>query len=383
MTAGQRALQQYLRDMDVYRHGGLYADRPPATSDANLRAGDVVLRLPASTASIGIASVMFSGFSHCGMVLRASNGLEVADCYPETSESPGGPRIVPWKEWSSVDEGAGMVHWAALRWPGLDEQACRDAACRAMSCSRFTLLPGGSGEAKSPTYNCATLLTAILESLGVDLSGIDRLSGIANSVFRRFLGLVEAGFYDIVDCTSSKQFLHLAREHGLIEQLPGQSQLLSPSFAEMLPGFSVVAYGRPTGAHQASIGPWLDFYRRTVAGLRAAVRVHGLSRDEVPPAMLRRAGRPFRNAAAGLAGAARLSGPDLARAILLQLADSPGPYLVLPMAAWYAGNGRSDLMRRLFQATAACAPPLLDMAALLGWKPLLPFRRTQQPLEQA
>ncbi|WP_197084222.1 hypothetical protein [Desulfovibrio sp. TomC] len=311
--------------------------------------------------------------------MRIEHGLQVADCYPEVPDSPGGPRLVPWDAWSTVDDGAGMVQWAALRWPGLDPAACREAARRVMDRSRFSLLPdgrdGAADEAQSESSNCATLLTAILGELGVDLSGIDRLCGIANHTFGRFLGLVEAGFYEYFDCTCSKHFLDLSREYGLIDRLPGQSQMLPPSFAEMLPGFEMAAYGRPAGPHQASIGPWLDFYRHLVPGFRAAVRTHGLLPEQTPSELLRRAGKPFRNAVATLDTRQRIDGPSLVRTMLLQLADSPGPYLSLPMAAWCAMHAKSDLMRHIVGTTSVCAASVLDLAARLGWKPLQLFRR--------
>jgi hypothetical protein len=372
--------ERFERAMAVFRLGGLFGG-PLRPADASLafrpRTGDVVLRLLASSDSIGLASASLSGYSHCGVLHDLGDRVFVDDCYPPCVGHHGGPRRTPWSVWSAREGHDQVVHWLALRHQGLDPVRASLTLERLVASDiRFTLTADmaapTSGDIRE-TANCSAFVRTFLEQEGVDCRPSFGTMEISRRVLTRFFGLIEAGLYDAIPFNTGRSFYEHARLHGLtrIEDWPRAS--LPAAFCEVLPVFSPVAYGQNPQLPRRlrRYGPYL--YRRLVPLLQAARASQGLPPDQLLPLLPRHGGPSLRRLLRVQPAGEPVCGASLAIRLLLDLADRPHPYLTIPQSAFLALNGQGMVGETLLGAALLLTPALVGAARIAGWKPLRVF----------
>jgi hypothetical protein len=372
------ALEGFHRDMRACREGGFFEDgTPPVSAAPALRAGDVLLRLLAQPSSIGIASSMLSGYSHCGVIARRDAGLHVADCYPD--DEGGGTREVPLDAWLAGEHDASCFHWLALRHPGLDTSLLPSAVASLAGEYSFRHVAdahaGEFDETARQIGNCSTFLLAVLERAGLPMPGVRALGDVNRGGFLTFLALLKNGFYDVFKAEGASSFLQMASEHGITDMLDWKGRILPPAFAECTPGFEVAAYRRPRREDAKRYTPWLAHHRDRMPALRAAVRCHGLTPDQVPPEIAKAAGPVFERALALQPEGKALDAVLLNRRIMMQEVRDPAAYVRIPLAAGLAFDGLSPSRALAARGVLLAAPALLSLAGNLGWKALAPFTK--------
>ncbi|MBI4806642.1 MAG: hypothetical protein HY795_15555 [Desulfovibrio sp.] len=375
--SAHEVFEKYTRDLRAYIAGGLFENVPSGDAGHEpIRTGDVLLRLPAMEESLAIASVMLSGYSHCGIAVEERGRIFVADCHPSGSGEGGNTRFIPFETWSREESGTSMVHWLALRHTALDVSSCARAVDDISKTTRFGLMAdhfGRVGEPGKGTGNCTSFLLAILARMGLDCTDVEALGRVNQHTFLTFLKIMEAGFYDLIREQGARRFMNIAREYGITGMLGWKGVMLPPAFAEMLPGFKVVAYQRPSGKHQDHFAPWLEHYRRTITALRAAASCHGIAPAQVPVELVKASGSLFGRVLAGEPRECPLDGVRLASRILMAESSDPSNYIRIPIGARHALNGQGATQRLCSQAMILATPAVLHAARLLGWKPIKVF----------
>ena len=373
------AREGFSGDMRAYREGGLFEDTPVGRGGMpELRQGDVLLRLLAQPSSLCIASAMLSGYSHCAVVVEVGGGLHVADCYPGDGNE-GGTRGVPAGTWLEGARDGGSFHWLALRHPDLDAAMLPAAVASLSGEFAFRHIADAMStecDAKARLIgNCSTFLMAIFERTGPELGGVRALGDVNRLGFVTFVELLKNGFYDVFKAQGALSFYELAREHGVVDMICWKGSVLPPAFPEFTPGFAVVGYLRSEHLAGGRFNPWLDHYRRRVPALRAAVRCHGLSPDQVPAEIAKAAGPVFERALASQPADRPLDAITCNRRILMNEVRDPATYVTLPMSAGLAANGIGPVRLLAARAALASAPALLSLAGALGWRALAPFSK--------
>jgi hypothetical protein len=327
--------------------------------------------------SLAIASVMLSGYSHCGIVLEKKGRIFVADCYPSDSGDGSHTRQIPFETWSREESGTSIVHWLALRHSNLDVSRCAQTVKELSGSIRFSVMADHSGQvdelANHGIGNCTSFLLAALTRMGLDCSDVEAFGKVNQHTFLTFLKIMEAGFYDLIRDQGAQRFMKIARENGITGMLGWKGIILPPAFAEMLPGFRVVAYQRPPGEHQKHFAPWLEHYRRTITALRAAASCHGISPVQVPVELVKASGGLFERVLLSQPREKQLDGARLAGQILMAESSDPSNYIRIPMGARHALNGQGVAGRLCSHGMIAATPAILHIARLLGWKPIKVF----------
>ena len=381
--------ERFARDMAVLRRGGLPWDGrcavPPPVAPYRPRTGDVVLRLLAMPESIGLAATNLSGYSHCGVVRETAGQAFVHDCYPPVDGHRGGLRRTPFAAWTAAEGSVPVLHWQALRRPDMDADAAGrvlDALTRlelrfSLVLERHDALAEGVGE----EANCSAFAQAFLEAMGTDCAPAFAATAVTTRVMTRFFFLAENGFYDAAPGGAGRDFYDMAQAHGLTALAAYPRATMPPGFGELLPELFPVGYGQGQAVSRAMRRFALAAYAGMVPMVRAAVACHGV----LPQAAL--AWFDGRDAW-GLASLVRalprdvpVRGTALAVAGRLALADTPAPYVTIPLAVRFA-FGRPGPLLELAQAAALrVAPPLAALARRAGLGAFRLFDAPPEPEE--
>lgn len=384
---GASPAERFARDMAVLRRGGLAWDGrravPFPVAPYRPRTGDVVLRLLAMPESIGLAATNLSGYSHCGVVQETDGHAFVVDCYPPINGHPGGVRRTPFAAWNTAEVGVPVLHWQALRRPGMDAAAAGrtlDAlACRELRFSlvleRHDALAEGIGE----EANCSAFTRAFLEAMGTDCAPAFAATAVTTQVMTRFFFLAENGFYDAAPGGAGRDFYALAKAHGLTALATYPRATMPPGFGELLPELVPAGYGQGQAVSRAMRRFALAAYTAMVPMVRAAVACHGVSPES---ALAWLHGRD----AWGLAPLVRVlprdvpvQGTALAVAGLLALAATPAPYVTIPLAVHFAFTRPGPLGELLQRALLRFAPRAAALARRAGLGPFRLFDATPEP----
>ncbi|WP_300160929.1 hypothetical protein [Solidesulfovibrio sp.] len=379
--------ERFDRDMAVLRRGGLPWNgrraAPLPVAPYRPRTGDVVLRLLAMPESIGLAATNLSGYSHCGVVRETGGHAFVVDCYPPINGHPGGVRRTPFAAWTAAEAGVPVLHWQALRRPDMDADAAGgvlDAlACREL---RFSLvleghdaLADGIGE----EANCSALARAFLEAMGTDCATAFAATAVTTRVMTRFFFLAENGFYDAAPGGAGRDFYDLAQAHGLTALAAYPRATMPPGFGELLPELAPVGYGQGQAVPRAMRRFALAAYARMVPMVRAAVACHGVLPETALAWLDGSDDWGLASLVRALPGDVPVKGTTLAVEALLALADTPAPYVTIPLAVHFA-FGRPGPLLELAQAAALrAAPPLAALARRTGLGPFRLFDAAPEP----
>lgn len=365
--------ERLARDLDVLAGGGLFgarARRRARPAPYRPQTGDILLRLLANPESIGLASCSLSGYSHCGVVRACTDRIVVADCYPALHGHHGGARQTPWAAWTTREGPDDVAHWLALRLPDLD-LGCADRSLDALAAAkpRFSLVlerEARLGEELGAAANCSAFVRAFLEAQGVDCAPALAATTLTVRVLARFFSLVRNGFYNTLP---GSDFYTLAQTYGFTTLSTSASANLPPGFGELLPELVPVGYGQNPAVPAATRHLLLAAYARYVPWLRTALACHELTPETALCLLGRHRARPLRRQLRNQPPQVALCGTHLAIARLLALAETPEPYLTIPLAAHFGLRHPGPITEALVTALLRLTPPAAALARRLGCKP--------------
>lgn len=383
MDPACRHTDRFEQAMAVLRRDGLFGDGPKRSSRPSSyqpRTGDILLRLLASSESIGLASLNLSGYSHCGVVHEIAGEVFVDDCYPPCNKHPGGPRRTPLATWRRLEGEDAVVHWLALRCEAMDrDRAVAALTHLATSGIRFDLvadMAADAGEVSTDTANCSLFALHFLRLAGFDGQPALGLARVNRLVLSRFFQLCEAGFYDLFPANSGRSFYQAAKDHGFTREADWQRSVLPAGFCELLPDFIPEAYGQNLDVPAMTRHFATHYYRRHAPMLQAALACHGASPEQALPLAVSRGGADLARLVKRLPAGVPINGAALAVDLLLAQADTPDPYLTIPQSSYLALVGARGLTRRALEAALWITPQALGWARRLGWRPLRIFAPT-------
>lgn len=368
------------RDMAVYSRGGLFDETAPSPPEAaSLRPGDILLRVVAHAGSLGVAMTMLSGYAHCGIVVQRSDALEVVDCHPEATS--GGTRSVPLQDWLG-DEDDPVLQWLAVRHPHIASMPAERIAEALDIDLRYRLTTDNrqdlQGEDEPENGNCSTLVLLALRRLGVDCSSAIRFGDLNHRSFQTFVELARDGFYRCIAPSMERRILEISEQFDMVNHIVWDGLIVPAAFVEMLPGFDIVAYGRPREPRQKGFSIWLRLYRRVAPALRCAVRYEGLPAGLIPPRALELGGPAFARAVRKLPAEETIDSGRLLHALMQAEIRRPAFYFYSLASVYLTLEARTAPKRLFGRVLLACAGPALSTAQALGWKPLRRFRSENQ-----
>ncbi len=378
--------ERFDQGMDVLRAGGLFgaeAQGRPGHNASRPRTGDVILRLLALPESIGLASSNLSGYSHCGVIRELPEGLFAEDCYPALNGHAGGARRLPLAAWTTREGPADVLHWLILRHPAIDpDLAAAVLDALVASKPRFALVLDREerlGQGLGAAANCSAFVRAFLEGSGVDCSPALAARDITTTVLTRFFSLARQGFYAAIPGGAGGDFYALAEAHGLTALAAYPAATLPAGFCELLPRFSPILYGQNQAVPPAERRLLLLAYAGIAPTLRAALACHGLSPEAARAWLKRGNGRGLSTLLGALPPGRPVDGTRLAIDRLLALADTPDPYLTIPLATHFGLRQPGPAAGALLAGLLRLMPPLAALARRLGVKPFHLFDAAPRP----
>lgn len=343
----------------------------------------MILRLLALPESIGLASSNLSGYSHCGVVRALPEGLFVEDCYPALNGHVGGARRLPLAAWTTREGPADVLHWLILRHPAIDpERAAPTLDALIASKPRFSLVLDREerlGHGLGAAANCSAFARAFLEDSGVDCVPALAARDVTTKVLTRFFGLARQGFYAAIPGGAGGDFYALAEAHGLTALTSYPAATLPPGFCELLPRFSPILYGQNPAVPRAARRLLLLAYAGIAPALRAALACHGLAPQAALAWLEAGNGRGLSPLVGALPPGRPVDGTRLAIDRLLALADTPEPYLTIPLATHFGLRQPGPMAGALLAGLLRLTPPLAALARRLGVKPFHLFDAAPRP----
>lgn len=372
VAAATAALQ---RDMAVYRRGGLFASRVSPQDFSSLRPGDILLRVLAHAGSLGVAMTMVSGYAHCGVVVRKNGALAVVDCHPD--EPCRGTRCSPLAGWLG-DQDDPVLQWLAVRHPRIARQP-EERIAEALDLDlKYCLTTDNRqdflSDGEPASGNCSTLVLLGLRRLGVDCSPALRFADINHKAFQTFVELAQEGFYRHIAPGMERHILHIAKDFDMVNHIVWDGLIVPAAFVELLPGFDLVAYGRPQEPRQKAFRIWLRLYRRLAPAIRCAVRYDGLPAGAVPRRSLALCGPDFARRVRALPPERAIDSVQLLHDLMQAEIRRPEFYIYSLASVFLTLKARHAVDRILGRVLLAGARPTLSAARAMGWRPLRRFK---------